>query len=139
METVSEPPVLWDPQAASLLTVWHVPLCPALHLPLLLSEDTILEHPEVSRRVAVTAAPSVLLSQGLGSGALNEHISRNQETNLVSISNLPCDLGHLPALGPTSLWVNVWSLGSLIALTWCVQYNKLMKNPILILSSTNIY
>lgn len=56
-------------------------------------------------RMAVTAGPSVLLSQDLRPGALNEPINGNQETNLVSIGNFPCDLGHILSLALTSLWV----------------------------------
>lgn len=54
----------------------------------------------------MTAGPSVLLSQGLGSGVLNEYnYVRIQETELVSTSSLPGDPGHFPSLVLTSLWV----------------------------------
>lgn len=56
----------------------------------------------------MTAGPSVLLSQGLGSGVLNEYNYVGiQETELVSTSSLPGDPGHFPSLVLTSLWVKV--------------------------------
>ena len=53
----------------------------------------------------MTEGPSVLMSQGLGSGALNEPLNGNQETNLGSASNLSWGHSHFLSLGLTLLWV----------------------------------
>ena len=99
---------------------------------------------KVPGRMAVTEGPSVRMSQGLGSGALNEPINGNQETNLVSTSNLSWDLSHFFSLGLTLLWVTcilsqVLSRVNKIHSSKIISTISFQKIPSLFFHSKNIY
>ena len=92
----------------------------------------------------MTEGPSVRMSQGLGSGALNEPINGNQETNLVSTSNLSWDLSHFLSLGLTLLWVTcilsqVLSRVNKIHSSKIISTISFQKIPSLFFHSKNIY
>lgn len=118
-----------------MLTAWVVcPLLLTLH-PLTPGSQ---KASKVPGRMAVTEGPFVLMSQGLGSGALNEPLNGNQETNLVSTSNLSWDRSHFLSLGFTLLWVTCM-LSQVLSRVKKIyssnsQHHKLLKNPVLILS-----